>query len=149
MFTTAHINWTAKQLAKMADKGTINFDNAVQRGYVWNNDRKSLLIHSMIVGYPIPPFYAAKMEEKEYHMLDGKQRSNAIREFINGQFELVNVPEVDTADGEIDINGKRFEDLSEDMRDAVSGYSLSIYYFDGISDEEINSFLLVVCCSIA
>lgn len=139
MFTTAHINWTAKQLAKMADKGTINFDNAVQRGYVWNNDRKSLLIHSMIVGYPIPPFYAAKMEEKTYHMLDGKQRSNAIREFINGQFELIDVPEVETADGEVDINGKRFEDLSDDMQDAISGYSLSIYYFDGISDEEINS----------
>ena len=44
MIKKANISWTAKQIVKMVDKGTINFDNAVQRGYVWDNTRKSMLI---------------------------------------------------------------------------------------------------------
>lgn len=49
MIKKANINWTAKQIVKMAEKGTINYDNAVQRGLCWDNERKSLLIHSIIV----------------------------------------------------------------------------------------------------
>jgi uncharacterized protein with ParB-like and HNH nuclease domain len=77
MIKKANIQWPAKQLTKMIERGTINFDNAVQRGYVWDNNRKSLLIHSMIEGYPIPAFYAAK-NDNGYDMLDGKQRLNTI-----------------------------------------------------------------------
>ena len=73
MLKRANINWNARQLAKMAEKGTIRFDNAVQRGYVWDVKRKSLLIHSMLIGYPIPPFYASKKGDY-YDMLDGKQQ---------------------------------------------------------------------------
>ena len=92
MLKKANINWTAKQLCKMMDKGTINFDNSVQRGYVWDLKRKSLLIDSMINSYPIPPFYAAK-NENGYDMLDGKQRASAIHEFISGKFALKGLSE--------------------------------------------------------
>lgn len=50
MLKRANINWNARQLAKMAQNGSIRFDNAVQRGYVWDDKRKSLLIHSMLIG---------------------------------------------------------------------------------------------------
>ena len=113
MLKRANINWNARQLAKMAQNGTVSFDNAVQRGYVWDNKRKSLLIHSMLIGYPIPPFYAAKNENR-YDMLDGKQRTNAISDFINGKFELTDVPEVEVEneDGStdmVDINTLHFD----------------------------------------
>ena len=62
MLRSAKIEWTARKLYKMAQRNEITFDNAVQRGFVWDNKKKSLLIHSMLSGYPIPPFYAAKNE---------------------------------------------------------------------------------------
>ncbi len=146
----ANIQWSAKQLTKSIEKGTITFDNAVQRCYVWDNDRKSLLIHSMLEGFPIPAFFAAK-DEKGYSMLDGKQRSEAISSFLNNQYFLSNLPEVvaevtiQTAEGEketteelTDINGCYFSDLSEELQDRIKDYSLTVYYFDGITDEEIN-----------
>lgn len=136
----ANIQWSAKQLTKSIEKGTVTFDNAVQRGYVWDNDRKSLLIHSMIEGYPIPAFFAAK-DENGYSMLDGKQRSNAIADYINGKYELSNLPEVAFEDGEentIDINDLDFAGLPEEFQDRIKDYSLTVYYFDGITDEEIN-----------
>lgn len=132
MLNKANITWSAKQIKKMIDNGKITFDNAVQRGLVWDKNRKSLLIHSMLVGYPIPPCYATK-RDGIYEMLDAKQRLSSIREFIDDEFFLVNIPEVD---GE-DINDLKFSELSEDMQDEILSYSFTIYYFDGITDEEI------------
>ena len=139
MLKRANISWNARQLSKMIDKGTITFDNAVQRGFVWDNDRKSLLIHSMMTGFPIPAMYAAKdTETKNYSMLDGKQRSNAINDFLHGRFTLSNVPEVVLEDGtEVDINGMYFSGLCEELQDIISNYSLTIYYFEDISDEDV------------
>jgi hypothetical protein len=140
MIKKANIPLTAKQLAKMSEKGSITFDNAIQRGYVWDQKRKSLLIHSMIEGYPIPAFYAAKDDNGNYSMLDGKQRSDAIKGFLNNEYELhEDTPEITLDSGYIDnISGMIFDNLSEDIQDRIKDYSLTIYYFEGITDEEIN-----------
>ena len=47
MLKKANLDWNARQLCKMVKKGEIKFDNAVQRGLVWDVQRKSLLIHSI------------------------------------------------------------------------------------------------------
>lgn len=137
MIKKANISWTAKQVVKMIDKGTINFDNAVQRGYVWDNVRKSILIDSMIQGYPIPAFYASK-NENGYDMLDGKQRASTIKQFINNEFVLCGLSEINFNDEILDLNGKKFSELSEEIQDEITSYSLTVYYFDGITDDEIN-----------
>lgn len=141
MLRSAKIEWTARKLYKMAQRNEITFDNAVQRGFVWDNKKKSLLIHSMLSGYPIPPFYAAKNDDK-YDMLDGKQRINAIVDFIAGKFELENIPEVESPndDGTMDmadITTLHFDELEESLRDELQDCSLTAYYFDAITDEEI------------
>lgn len=138
MIRKANINWTAKQLSKMIDKDSINFDNAVQRGYVWDKKRKSLLIDSIITGYPIPAFFAAK-NENGYDMLDGKQRSKTVHDFINNEFALSGLDDYETEDGKlIPLNEKYFKDLPEDIQDTILSYSFTIYYFDGITDDEIS-----------
>jgi hypothetical protein len=138
MLKKANINWTAKQLVKMTEKGTLNFNNSVQRGLVWDIERKSLLIHSMIEGFPIPAFFAAK-NDNGYDMLDGKQRSDTIRGFINNEYKLTDIPEI-SCEGEetTDINGSMFTELSEELQDRIKDYSLTIYYFDGITEDEIS-----------
>ena len=138
MLKKANIQWSAKQLVKSIEKETVRFDSSVQRGYVWDIPRKSLLIHSMIEGYPIPPFYSAK-DEKVYQFLDGKQRSEAMSSYINNKYELAGVPEVTLENEEVmEINGLTFEKLPEELQDKIKDYSLTIYFFDGITDEEIN-----------
>lgn len=141
MLKRANINWNAKQLCKMVQKNEIKFDNTVQRGYVWDTKRKSLLIHSMLAGYPIPPFYAAK-SKNGYDMLDGKQRISSIVDFINGKFELTDIPEVESenADGSmemVDINTLHFDEMEEVLRDELESYPFTVYYFEEITDEEI------------
>lgn len=137
MLKKANMPLTAKQITTMMGKGRITFDNAVQRGLTWENKRKSLLIHSMIMGYPIPPFYSAKAKDG-YDMLDGKQRCHAISEFMNGEYKLTEIPTVVTENGEeVDISHLGFEELTEELQDAIKDYSLTIYYFEDITQEEI------------
>ena len=130
MLKRLNINWNARQLSKMCDNGSITFENAIQRGYVWDIKRKSLLIESMILGYPIPPFYARRDENKVFDMLDGKQRSSAIREYLNNQYALTGVSE--------EYDGKTFSELPEEVQDDIISYSLTVYYFEEITDEEVN-----------
>lgn len=130
MLKRSNINWNARQLAKMCMNGNITFDNAIQRGYVWDIKRKSLLIESMIIGYPIPAFYARRDENKVFDMLDGKQRSSAITEYLNNEYALTGVSD--------ELEGKLFSELPEETQDDIISYSLTVYYFEDITEDEVN-----------
>ena len=48
--------------------------------------------------------------------------------------------EYETEDGSIetiDVSGMKFSSLPETLQDIVSDYSLTVYYFDGITEDEI------------
>lgn len=140
----ANITWNAKQIAKMANNGTLRFDNIIQRSYVWEQTRKSELIHSMIEGYPVPAFYARRVDGKVYDFLDGKQRINAIRGFINGEYALMGIANVEVVndDGtteEMDLNGMKFDDLPEQVQDSIKDYYFTIYYYENISPDQIRT----------
>lgn len=136
-----NINWTAKTLKNQMEKGNVNFDNAVQRGLVWDIEKKSLLIHSMIYGYAIPAMYFTR-EDGIYDSLDGKQRSNAICEYMNNEFALsADIPIVYDDDGkEENTSGMTFKQLPEWAQDKVKDYSLTIYYYEGMTDHEVKEF---------
>lgn len=136
-FDRKSIAWNCNQVAKMIDNTSIRFDNAVQRTLVWNQQRKSLLIHSLIIGAPIPPMYAVRGSDKIYDFLDGKQRCNAIHDYLREIYPLKDVPLIQYDDGsEEDINGLYFSGLSEEMKDNIKSYTLNINYFDEIDEEQ-------------
>ena len=154
MLTRANISWTAKQLAGMVNKGRFDFGHAVQRPVVWKADRKSLLIHSMIEGYPIPPVFVTKKDDGTgkrggniYTPLDGNQRISTIAGFINNEYALTGLPEItytsaeDDSEVTVNINGMTFSQLPEELQDAVKDYSLSVTYFESLTyAEEIEVF---------
>lgn len=137
MLNKATISWTTKQIAKMVESGKLTFENVVQRSYVWEKARKAELIHSIMEGYPVPPFYARRVDGKVYDFLDGKQRMNAITSFLNDGYELMNISEIEMEDGTWqDVNGKKFSELPEELQDRIRDYSLTVYYYDGITTEQ-------------
>lgn len=145
--TKANINWNINQIVKGMTNGTIRFDNAIQRGYVWDKKRASLLIDSVLREYPIPPIFTIKTEEKIkvkskevsiYDCIDGKQRSTTFKLFMENAFKLEGLEPIIQSDGsEIDINGLTFEELDEEMQDAIKSYTLTVYYFSDITDDEV------------
>ena len=137
-----NINWTAKALSNQMEKGKVNYDNAVQRNLVWDVEKKSLLIHSMIYGYAIPAMYFTRDENGVYDSLDGKQRSNAISEFLHDEFALsADTPSVMNENGCVeDISGMYFSQLPEWVQDKIKDYNLTIYYYADMTEQEIREF---------
>lgn len=145
----SNISWSAKQLSKMVSSGKINFDHIVQRSYVWETSRKSALIESMILGYPIPAVFAKRIEGEDtkiYYIMDGKQRLSTIADFIQDKFKLTALSPVkysddDGNDCEKNISGMKFSELPEELKDALSSVMLSVVYFDNLTqNEEIELF---------
>ena len=131
----ATISWNARQISKMISKGTIVFDSAAQRSLVWDNYRKSLLIHSMIEDYIILPMLANRIDGV-YSITDGKQRLNCVNDFVNDRFALSDLPDVTLDDGtEIDINGKTFSELPEEVQDAINTFMFTMYYYDNMLED--------------
>src|SRR5574344_1395798 len=149
-FNCASISWNAKQFVKMNEGGTLNFSNEVQRGHVWDIKAKSLLIDSMLRGIKIPYLVAARIivgEKKVYDMLDGKQRSSAILEFKANGFKLTDLQEFTYTDEagkeqEVDLNGLTYDTLPEGIRDRFDSYSLTVSYYDDITQEEIDELFI-------
>lgn len=137
-----NINWTAKALVNQMEKGKVNYDNAVQRSLVWDTEKKSLLIHSMIYGYAIPAMYFTRDEDGVYDSLDGKQRSNTISEYLHDEFALsTDTPTVVGDNGCVeDVSGLYFSQLPEWAQDKIKDYNLTIYYYEGMTEAEIREF---------
>lgn len=149
--TKAALAWNVNQVAKAYANGTMRFDNSIQRGYVWDNKRASLLIDSCIRDYPIPAIYTIRTDEKitvkskevsVYDCIDGKQRCTTFHRFMNDEFALSGLEPYVYDDGtEYELNGKKFSDLDDDIKDAIKSYGLTVYYFTDITEEEVSEMM--------
>lgn len=148
----ATIPWNCKQIHRMVTNGSLVFDNAIQRGFVWDLDRMSLLIDSLLRDYPIPPFYTirdgrtvqtAKGTAAVFDALDGRQRCETIAKFMNDGFALQNLEEpiVDDDGNRVDLNGLTYSGLTDALRNTLDTVSLNCVYFTDATEHEITEIM--------
>lgn len=148
----ATIPWSSKQIAKMYDNKCLKFDNAIQRGEVWDAKKKSLFIDSLLRGYPVPPMYTIKTDEKVqtpkgmvavFDCIDGKQRCSTIAQYKSNAFALtgIDAPLVLEDGSEMEINGLTYDELPEELRDELDNSGFTIYYFTDITDDEVSEMM--------
>ena len=140
------ITWTCKQIVKMIDKETISFKNVVQRSFVWEKHRMSELIWSIIMGYPIPPIYAERGDSvndkvKIYDVMDGQQRNTTIYKYLKDEFALTQlkpIPYLDENGNEctVDISGKKFSELEEELQDVIKDATITVKYYDNLDQSQ-------------
>lgn len=68
--------------------GSIILSPDFQRHEVWKPEQKSNFIESVLRGLPLPPIYLKKNSESRYIIVDGLQRTSALRDFMNGRLRL-------------------------------------------------------------
>ena len=140
------LNWTVKNLKNMYDgKSTLQMDHVIQRqSGQWEGERlkKSLLIHSLLANYPVPPIYCLKepLDEKNfsYSILDGKQRLSAAFDYIDGRYPLdEETPSVVIDDVAYELGGKYFTDLDTECQQEILRFKFTIYGFEDADDDLI------------
>jgi uncharacterized protein with ParB-like and HNH nuclease domain len=78
---------TIEVLKLKIENEEINLKPEFQRDFVWDINRASLFIDSLIIGLPIPSIFLGKSKEDEnYIVIDGQQRLKSAYFYMTGNF---------------------------------------------------------------
>lgn len=114
---------TVKNVVERIDQGFYIMDPDFQRDFIWNANKQSKLIESVILRIPLPVFYLAEDNEGRMIVVDGLQRLSTFEAFLNGKLVLRSLDRDE-------LNGKRFSDLSFKLQNRIEDCNLILYAID-------------------
>lgn len=137
---------TLQWICNQYDKGNISFSHKLQRPIgQWNSRMKSLLIHSLLSGFPVNPIYVVESDGIIY-TLDGSQRTSTCIDYINDGFALSkytpSITITSNVNGEkvsntYEIAGKRFNKLDEEVQSTLLACGLEFCTLLDYTDTEV------------
>ena len=124
------VSWLKREDAQ----GRLNKEISIQRKEVWDAEKKSNLIVSLLMDIPLESLL---FEENGHghNVLDGKQRTLALCGFLDDDFALserIRVKEIEGAS----LPGLTFSQLPEPLRQRLTEYELSISILRPLTREE-------------
>ena len=115
------VNIIVGQLASRISHNEIDLTPEFQRlRGIWNNERKSRLIESLLLRIPIPVFYVAAKENDDWSVVDGLQRMSTIDDYMNKRFKLNRLQYL------ISFEGLTYDALPRPMQRRISETQLII-----------------------
>lgn len=147
----SNATWSVMTIHKMyhnPKRKEIDFDIPQQRGIAWKNSKRSLYIHSVLMG--LHRFQGAiivnKIKDENgkpvYKVYDGKQRMlSALIKFVDGEYALSglkNEPLIDNDGEPYNIDRKSFKKLPDELRQRLMDASMNVCVVDNGSDEMMN-----------
>lgn len=86
---------SVKELMSMVSEGIIDIAPEYQRQFRWQNDKKSSLIESVLLGIPLPNLFMATNIDGSWELIDGVQRLSSLIQFAGSEVarEKINVEE--------------------------------------------------------
>ena len=102
---------TVSLIEHWIQEGTLNLTPDYQRNLIWDINRKSSLIESLLLNIPIPAFYMDEDGDGIKSVIDGLQRLSAIHQYISSEFQLRNLQYLGQCEhkyfGELDIKYRK------------------------------------------
>lgn len=106
----------------------INYKPYYQRNYVWDNEKQSFFIESVILGTEIPPLILFK-SSSETEVIDGRQRFETLRKFKENEITL-------TSKGLMSLQAlskKNFNKLDEEIKEIFWNSNIRVFEFEIIT----------------
>src|SRR2546428_10776086 len=74
--TVSSRDWTVETILRQIEQENIDLDPAFQRRNAWRDHRRSRLIESFVLGFPVPQIVLAENPRRSgsFIVIDGKQR---------------------------------------------------------------------------
>lgn len=115
-------DWTVETIVSQITQNNINLNPKFQRRNVWQDDRRSRLIESLICGLPVPEIVLAeeKSKKKSFIVIDGKQRLLSIIGFLipeKNQYQYWDNAKLCNLQLRRDLNGKTINDIKNEKED--------------------------------
>jgi uncharacterized protein with ParB-like and HNH nuclease domain len=116
-------NRTVFDVLRRIEKNMFIMDPDFQRDFIWDQDKQSKLIESVLMRIPLPVFYLAENEEGKMIVVDGLQRLSTFQNFAANKLRL-KLP------NQKDLNKKYFDDLSPKLQNRIEDCNLILYLID-------------------
>lgn len=122
---------------------------AMQREFVWDAQKSSRLIESIILGLPIPPLFLLEVGTNEYELIDGFQRLTTVANYVNGDpWNMVSSAKSrkkSKLSGKImeELIGKSFEQLAPEYQRIIKRSTIPLIEFRQIGPEDYSSKYLI------
>lgn len=139
---------TVKDLVELRKENMATPNPEYQRGVVWNRGQQMKLIDSVMRGYQLPIIYlhdikkvVAGRTNESYEIIDGQQRIESLRFFVDGAFRLYRVDEAAARfpnflqQQPCPWGGKNFAELPEEFQHKLLETKLPIAY---IQTDDLN-----------
>ena len=97
----------------------VNLRPEYQRRLRWTTQQKSSLIESLLLNVPVPPVFFYENDLARYEVMDGQQRLNSIKEFLNNEFPLRGLQIISA------LNGKSYARLPPKVKRSLDRASIS------------------------
>jgi hypothetical protein len=106
---------------------------------VWPERARSYLIETILKGFPVPKLTLhqitdLKSRQTIKHVVDGQQRTMAIRDFFSGSLRLSRRLELSEA------AGRTYTQLDEELQEAFLAYPLIFDQFEAATEEDVREY---------
>lgn len=126
------VNVVVDQLVSRIDHGEVDLAPDFQRmAGIWNDERKSRLLESLLLRIPIPVFYVAADEDDKWSVVDGIQRTSTIHTYVKGRFRLSRLEYLTRLDG------FRYADLPRPLQRRISETQLVVNVIEPGTPQEV------------
>ncbi len=125
--------YTLGELIDRIEHGEINFFTGFQRkADLWSEKQQCALIESILLRLPLPAFYFDEGEDEKWQVIDGLQRSTAIRNFIIDKTLVLQ--ELEFLE---QFNDLSYDQLPRELHRRIKTTPLTVYVVENGTPDEV------------
>jgi hypothetical protein len=122
-------DWSVAQLYK--ERTRISFPEYQREKMLWPEEKKSLLIDSILQDIDIPKLYFNRLKDKNLEVIDGQQRLWSIWQYLDGMYRY-----------KVNGTGQLFSNLSFSQKKQIENYKFQITVFDEATDDYLRTLFV-------
>ncbi|MDR2768658.1 MAG: DUF262 domain-containing protein, partial [Treponema sp.] len=133
-------DFSIRELLIMKVGGELDLRPHYQRNFVFDRQKASRLIESILLDVPIPVIYFAEESDGRYSVIDGQQRLTSFLSFVEEKFPIGQTYTDFTLTGLRilpELNKKKFTDLEPSMQLKIKSTALHTIIIKNDSDEDV------------
>jgi hypothetical protein len=122
-------DWSVDRLDK--ERESISFPEYQREKALWTDEKKGLLIDSILRDIDIPKLYFNRLKDKTIEVIDGQQRLWSVWQFLDNEYSY-----------KFDDKPLFYSDLSRAQKEKVRNYEFQITVFREADDEYLRDLFL-------
>lgn len=108
--------------------GKLDIRPPYQREFIYKDKQRDAVIDTVTKEFPLNVMYWAVREDGNFEIIDGQQRTISVCQYVDGDFS---------------VDGLAFHNLTNDKKEQILNYELTVYFCSGADSEKLKWFKII------